>query len=78
MDLDGLMKDMGTISVSTGVCFGCGCEGSVVVGYEDYVRWMNGELIQRCFPELPEGEREQLISGLHPVCWDRVMSGEGV
>lgn len=32
-----------------------------------------GMLVQRAFPGLPADQRELLISGTHPECWDRFM-----
>jgi hypothetical protein len=39
-------------------------------------RWQNGELIQNVFPELSVDEREILITGTHPECWDRKFGDE--
>jgi hypothetical protein len=32
--------------------------------------WMAGEFAQRAFPELGDDEREILVSGSHPACFD--------
>ena len=42
-------------------------------GYND---WLNGELIQNAMPDLSPEEREMLISGVCPECWQKMMGGE--
>lgn len=32
----------------------------------------NRKLIQEIFPEMPAEEREQLISGICPTCWNKM------
>lgn len=39
----------------------------LVVDSESFKAWMNGELIQRCFPELDVETRELMISGMDPI-----------
>ena len=36
----------------------------------DYLDWSEGELVQIAFPYLSAEERETLISGICPKCWD--------
>lgn len=38
--------------------------------------WQEGELIQNCFPDMSEGDREILISGTHPACWNQLFPKE--
>lgn len=33
-------------------------------------RWRAGEPIQQALPLLTPAEREQLLTGIHPVCWE--------
>jgi hypothetical protein len=40
-------------------------------------RWQGGENIQRVFPDMSAEEREVLISGTHPACWDILFPKEG-
>ena len=42
----------------------------------DYHAWQNGALAQDAFPYLSADEREMLISGICPTCWDNMFSGE--
>ena len=42
----------------------------------DYDTWQNGTLAQDAFPYLSADEREMLISGICPTCWDNMFSLE--
>jgi len=39
-------------------------------------RWREGENIQHAFPDMSAGDREVLISGTHPACWDKLFGEE--
>lgn len=53
------------------VCPFCGRVNEVDVYEEDYYAWVGGEkLVQDAFPYLSAEEREMLISGICPSCWD--------
>jgi hypothetical protein len=39
-------------------------------------RWQGGENIQKVFPDMSASEREILITGIHPACWDKLFPGE--
>ena len=54
------------------VCPICGKLSYVSVNIEDYIAWVNGELIQNAFPYLSATRREQLISGFCPSCQTKV------
>jgi hypothetical protein len=43
-----------------------------LVPEEGFHNWQGGELIQNALPELTADERELLISGTCPSCWDRM------
>ena len=57
-------------------CGMCGEEGVVVVPYVGFLEWHFGKLIQDALPELDLETREQMISGLHPKCWDEMTGGQ--
>ena len=38
----------------------------------DYLDWSDGELAQVAFPYLSADEREMLITGICPTCWDKM------
>lgn len=42
----------------------------------DYHAWQNGELAQNAFPYLSADEREMLISGICPTCWENMFREE--
>ena len=54
----------------------CGKEMSVTVKDEDYVKYQNGALVQNCFPYLSPMEREIIITGICPACWDNMFGNE--
>lgn len=63
------------VSVITQCPF-CGHAHEVEVNEMDYWDWQDGELAQRAFPYLSADEREMLISGICPTCWDKMFGGE--
>lgn len=56
-------------------CGMCGEEGVVVVPYVGFLEWHFGKLIQDALPDLDLPTREQMISGLHPKCWNEMTGG---
>ena len=70
------MSDPAVIEVETKMCPFCGNRRVFRLNAAAYNRWRGGELIQNAFPDLTPDEREQLISGTCPGCWDRYMSDE--
>jgi hypothetical protein len=64
------------IAVKTKPCCVCGEYEVWSLDRELVKRWQGGENIQRVFPDMGAGEREQLISGTHPACWDTLFPGE--
>jgi hypothetical protein len=65
-----------TITVETPVCPYCGDWGTIEVDPVAYARWRDGESIQLAMPELSAALREQLMSGIHRVCWDTMFLPE--
>ena len=64
---------MDTLTIETPKCPHCHKPGTVQVtrdGWERYTK--RGELVQVAFPEMPADQREQLINGTHPKCWDEM------
>jgi hypothetical protein len=53
-------------------CIECGEEFTFEVTEEGLKKWREGELIQRCFPELSPGMRELLISGICGRCFSKM------
>lgn len=53
-------------------CPFCGETHIVVVDTIDYIAWENGNVLaQNAFPYLSADEREMLISGICPQCWEK-------
>ena len=63
------------ITIET-VCPFCGHQNTIMVYADDYERWQAGDLAQDCFPYLSAEDREMLISGICPKCWDSMFSIE--
>ena len=57
-------------------CPFCGHANEVEVNEMDYLDWSDGELAQIAFPYLSANEREMLISGICPTCWDKMFGSD--
>lgn len=57
-------------------CPFCGQYHEVLVYEDDYAAWQNGALVQEVFDYLTPNEREILISGICPKCWDKMFPEE--
>lgn len=51
-------------------CMFCNLTAQTEVDTEGLTRWRNGEFIQSVWPEKTNDERELLMTGTHPGCWD--------
>ena len=58
------------------VCPKCGKLQTVKVEQSQYHRWMAGENIQKAMPNLTPNEREVLLSGICPECWEKIFPSE--
>lgn len=56
-------------------CPFCGHAHEVEVNEMDYWDWEDGMCAQDAFPYLSADEREMLITGICPTCWERTFSG---
>jgi len=56
-------------------------DGHVEMTYDEYNTgkklYEQGALMQEAFPNLSLEMREQLISGTHPDCWNKIWSYDG-
>ena len=59
------------VSVATACPF-CGHANFVEVNENDLFDYEDGGKAQDCFPYLTANEREALISGICPACWDKM------
>ncbi len=51
-----------------------GNEFSIVTKLTDAQRWINGELIQNCFPHLNKDDREILMTGIDAQAWEEMFA----
>ena len=58
------------------VCPFCGVKNIIKVNQKDYLDWQNGKMVQDAFPYLSADEREMLISGICPTCWDKYFGSD--
>lgn len=63
-------------TITTRPCMVCGQASEVSVPVDGYSRWQAGAYVQDAFPAMNADEREMLISGTHPVCWDLLFADE--
>ena len=54
----------------------CGHANEVEVNEDDYWDWQDGELVKNAFPYLAPSEREMLISGTCPKCWNNMFKDD--
>lgn len=59
-------------------CFVCKESAEVIMKRDDYEFWQGPEKphVQIAFPHMSAGERELLISGTHPECWEELYEGD--
>ena len=71
-------EKMGMARITTQRCMECGQGGTVLVQMSDYIKWMRKDapLIQDCFPALSRELREQILTGTHPECWEKMFPPE--
>lgn len=65
-----------TILVKSRPCTVCGEYEVWSLDRQAVTRWQEGENIQRAFPDMSAEDREVLISGTHPACWDKLFPEE--
>lgn len=58
--------------VTTKKCMHCGYLGELNVPNAGLARYNSGALVQDAFPDLTAPEREQIVSGTHPECWEEM------
>lgn len=62
-----------TVMIETACPF-CGAAHMIEVNLVDYWDWKDGKLAQDAFPYLTPDEREMVISGICPECWDSMFA----
>ncbi len=66
----GIQRDPDTVDVQTRPCIRCHKAGMVTMPRQAFERLEAGEHVQVAWPEGSAGEREQLINGTHPECFE--------
>jgi hypothetical protein len=65
------------VKAKTNRCWECGQESYVILLESQLNLWKEGgALIQEAFPNLTPAERDLLLLGIHPECWEVFMSRE--
>lgn len=64
------------VEVATPQCFCCGKGGSVWVSDRGLQAWLSGTHIQVALGDVDAAIREQLMTGMHPACWDATIGGD--
>lgn len=57
-------------------CPFCGSVGAFSVPREDLASYRAGGSVQACFPYLSADDRERLVSGICPPCWEKEIGEE--
>lgn len=57
-------------------CLLCGRPSSVEVPAHQYEEYQRGSKVQHAFPDIPADQREVIISGVHPRCFDKAFKEE--
>lgn len=65
-----------TIVIKTKPCTVCNGYEVWSLDREAVTRWQEGENIQNAFPDMKAEDREILISGTHPACWNELFGEE--
>lgn len=70
---DRTLPTIEVVEVRTPLCGMCMEHGWVTVTLDAWNRYRGGALAQAAFSEMDRAEREQLITGTHPACWQRML-----
>lgn len=71
---NGIEKSSIPDTIHTNRCIHCGVLNQILVHTQDYSKWLSGTYIQDAFPWLKEDQREILVTGIHPQCWNKIFS----
>ena len=62
----------------TTTCPLCGDTEDIYTPTKNFIDWEDGMLIQKAMPFLSDDDRERLVSGLCPACFDKMFLEENV
>lgn len=57
-------------------CYECNQRQVLKTPLDNYLAWRHGDLIQNALADLSPDQREMLISGICPKCWNEIF-GDG-
>jgi len=55
-------------------CIWCGGTSLLRLNSDDLTRWIRGAYVQDVWPEKTPEQREVIMTGTHPYCWDEMFS----
>lgn len=64
------------ITFTTPACQACTKTSEFTLDDEKVSRWQAGAYIQDVWPEMTMNDRELIISGTHPKCWEELFAEE--
>lgn len=68
---------MSTVTYTTRPCVVCHESTDMEIPADGFDAWKDrGLYVQDAFPEMSPDEREMLISGTHPACWEALFAEE--
>lgn len=53
-------------------CYGCSKTSIMILSEKDYMIWQSKLYVQDAFPYLSAAQREMIINGMHPECFDKL------
>jgi len=65
-----------TLVAQTNACIVCGQSSLLNLDTDKLMRWKSGERVQTVWPEWSSDQRELLITGTHPKCWEQMFGGD--
>ncbi len=60
------------IKIKSKTCPMCGESAEFTVTEESYQRYLDGDFIQDCFPDMSAGDRERFLTGICDKCWKKI------
>lgn len=60
----------------TARCIVCNETSQITVASGDLFRWRCGAFVQDVWPQWTPAERERMITGTHPACWDEMFGDD--
>lgn len=67
---------MGFVTIVTPPCMLCNQTENVKVSKDAYNKFMNGMFVHEAFPDFSNEDRELILTGTHPKCWNEMFSNK--